>query len=199
MKGERAVRRGLTYNVEREPIAVPEFGRLFQDLARKIMTLRNPTERRYLLWALAELTAHRLHKEPKEETYKLVWNKLHLATNMQLDVDGPWGKPAITQFSFKPRPMKTKQLREQLPRWGTILPRMIEQLKEDAPQEELKKIGMLLAAFMFFGAKKWHSSSMNPELIADTLASMSANKIQLTPKEVKKAIDAAVNFQQSKS
>lgn len=198
MEEEKRVRRGLTYNVEREPVLVPEMGRIFQRLARNIIEVEDPVEKRYKLWVLVEFFAHRLHKEPKEETYRLVWEKLYQATQMQLDINGPWGKPTTAQKSLsKPKKLKPKQLQGPLPRWGTILPRMLERLRKDAPEEEIKKFGMLLAAFMFFGSKKWHSTHINPELIAETLAVMSNNKISLSPQEVKQAIDRAVKSQNS--
>ena len=95
------------YNIEREKLHLPEYGRHIQDMVDTLMCIENREERNLRAKALIAIMAN-IQQESKEmpDFERKLWDHLFIMSDFQLDVDSPYPKPTAT--TIMPPPNKVE-------------------------------------------------------------------------------------------
>lgn len=101
------LRMKTNYNIEREKLHLPEYGRHIQDMVDVLMCIENREERNLRAKALVAIMAN-IQQDSKEmpDFERKLWDHLFIMSDFQLDVDSPYPKPTAATIMPPPNRME---------------------------------------------------------------------------------------------
>lgn len=171
----------MDYNSTREKLIIPEYGRNVQKMAAYVLTIEDREKRTNLAKALVNIMSQ-LHPDQRDTAdYKRkLWDHLHIISNYQLDVDGPFPAPSPEERQEKPQRIPYPQEIIRFRPYGKNIAKIIEKacLFEDGPEKDalVKNIANHLKKSYL----NWNRDSVNDELITDHLKELSHGKLKLS-------------------
>ena len=95
------------YNIEREKLHLPEYGRHIQDMVDELMRIENREDRNLRAKALVAIMANIQHASSETPDFeRKLWDHLFIISDFQLDVDSPYPKPTATTIMPPPHTME---------------------------------------------------------------------------------------------
>lgn len=95
------------YNIEREKLHLPEYGRHIQDMVDELMRIENREDRNLRAKALVAIMANIQHASSETPDFeRKLWDHLFIISDFQLDVDSPYPKPTATTIMPPPHKME---------------------------------------------------------------------------------------------
>lgn len=171
----------MDYNSTREKLIIPEYGRNVQKMAAYVLTIEDREKRTNLAKALVNIMSQ-LHPDQRDTAdYKRkLWDHLHIISNYQLDVDGPFPAPSPEERQEKPQRIPYPQEIIRFRPYGKNIAKIIEKACqfEDGPEKDalVKNIANHLKKSYL----NWNRDSVNDELITDHLKELSHGKLKLS-------------------
>jgi len=180
----------LTYNTERKPMAISEYGRIIHDYVTLICEEPDREKRTRHANAIITIMENLNPSVKEQEDYKhKLWDHLHIISGFKLDVDSPYPIPGPDAVSTKPEiiPYPSQPIKFRF--YGRNLQYMVAKAADIEDEEVKRDFLSLLASFMKNSSRSWNNEDLTNEMIGNHLKSMSQGKIDINPEELEIKID----------
>ena len=176
----------LEYNTQRAHLKLREYGRNVQNLVAHLKTIDNKEDRNNKAATLVELM--KLINPDlgnDSETDQKVWDDLHIISNFELDIEGPFPKPDAEVLDRKPDRLKYYSNEIKYRHYGRSVELLIEQAiaMEDPKEKEgaVVAIGRLMKSFF----QTWNKESIEDEQILKNIKKLSKDQLDINIETVK--------------
>ena len=176
----------LEYNTQRVQLKLREYGRNVQNLVAHLKTIKEKEERNKKAATLVELMKM-INPDlgNDSESDQKVWDDLHIISNFELDIEGPFPKPDPSVLDRKPERLKYYSNEIKYRHYGRSVELLIDQAiaMEDPKEKEgaVVAIGRLMKGFF----QTWNKESIEDEQILKNIKRMSDNKLDINIETVK--------------
>ena len=171
-------RTGLTYNTEKEAIAISEYGRCIQEMIKKLPEIEDRQERteaaKYIISVMVQMNPH--IKESSDYEHKL-WDHLYMISGYNLDVDSPYAPPIPVEQQSKPQHIGYQNNNIKYGHYGQYLIKMIEAASLEEDDEVREALAYSLAGQMKRNYMEWNKSVVNDQVILDDLKAISGGRL----------------------
>ena len=176
----------LEYNTQRAQLKLREYGRNVQNLVAHLKTVENKDERNKKAATLVELMKLINPDLGKNnESDQKVWDDLHIISNFELDIEGPFPKPDASVLDRKPERLKYYSNEIKYRHYGRGVELLIDQAMEmEDPKERegaVVAIGRLMKGFF----QTWNKESIEDEQILKNIKRLSNDKLDIDIETVK--------------
>lgn len=137
------------YNIEREKLHLPEYGRHIQDMVDELMQIENREERNLRAKALVAIMANIQHASSDTPDFeRKLWDHLFIISDFQLDVDSPYPKP--TEATVMPAPHRMEYPRGgiTMKHYGKNVRNVIKALERIRERDTIDAVVYNLARYM---------------------------------------------------
>ncbi len=176
----------LEYNTQRAHLKLREYGRNVQNLVAHLKTIDNKEDRNKKAATLVELM--KLINPDlgnDSETDQKVWDDLHIISNFELDIEGPFPKPDAEVLDRKPERLKYYSNEIKYRHYGRSVELLIDQAiaMEDPKEKEgaVVAIGRLMKSFF----QTWNKESIEDEQILKNIKKLSKDQLDINIETVK--------------
>ena len=171
---------GLTYNTEKEQIAISEYGRCVQELIKKLPDIDDRQQRteaaRYIISLMVQMNPQ--IKESSDWEHKL-WDHLYMISGYNLDLDGPFAPPTPLEQQSKPQHIGYQNNTIKYGHYGLYLVKMIEAAAQEEDEELREALAYSLASQMKRNYLEWNKNVVNDQVIIDDLKTISEGRLVL--------------------
>lgn len=178
--------RSLEYNTQRVQLKLREYGRNVQNLVAHLKTIKDQEERSKKAATLVELMKlinPDLGNDPESD--QKVWDDLHIISNFELEIEGPFPKPDASVLDRKPERLQYYSNEIKYRHYGRGVEILIDQAvaMEDPKEKEgaVVAIGRLMKGFF----QTWNKESIEDEQILKNIKRLSDNKLDIDIETVK--------------
>lgn len=176
----------LEYNTQRAHLKLREYGRNVQNLVAHLKTIEDKDQRNKKAATLVELM--KLINPDlgnDNETDQKVWDDLHIISNFELDIEGPFPKPDPSVLDRKPERLRYYSNEIKFRHYGRSVELLIDQAvaMEDPKEKEgaVVAIGRLMKSFF----QTWNKESIEDEQILKNIKKMSKDQLDINIETVK--------------
>lgn len=176
----------LEYNTQRSHLKLREYGRNVQNLVAHLKTVKDKEERNRKAATLVELMKMinpDLGNDPESD--QKVWDDLHIISNFELDIEGPFPKPDASVLDRKPERLKYYSNEIKYRHYGRSVELLIDQAiaMEDPKEKEgaVVAIGRLMKGFY----QTWNKDSIEDEQVLKNIKRMSNDQLDIDIETVK--------------
>ena len=171
-------RTGLTYNTEKEQIAISEYGRCIQEMIKKLPEIEDRQQRteaaKYIISVMVQMNPQ--IKESSDYEHKL-WDHLYIISDYQLDVDSPYAPPTMESRKTKPQHIGYQSHDIKYGHYGLYLIKMIEAASREENDDVREALAYSLASQMKRNYMEWNKSVVNDQVIMDDLKAISGGRL----------------------
>ncbi|MBR4561171.1 MAG: DUF4290 domain-containing protein [Bacteroidales bacterium] len=186
---------GLTYNTEKEAIAISEYGRCIQEMIKKLPEIEDRKQRteaaKYIISVMVQMNPQ--IKESSDYEHKL-WDHLYMISGYNLDLDGPYVPPRPITQQKKPQHIGYQNNDIKYGHYGQYLIKMIEAASQEENEEVREALAYSLASQMKRNYMEWNKSVVNDQVILDDLKNISGGRLVIN-EESKLSNDMPVKAQ----
>ena len=176
---------GLTYNTEKEKIAIPEYGRCIQEMIKKLPEIEDRQQRteaaKYIISVMVQMNPQ--IKESSDYEHKL-WDHLYIISDFKIDVDSPYEPPTIESQQSKPEPIPYQNNHIKYGHYGNYIVKMIEAASQEEDDDVREALAYSLANQMKRNYLEWNKNVVNDQVIIDDLKTISGGRL-IIPDETK--------------
>lgn len=173
----------LTYNTQRRPLILPEYGRNIQEMVDYCVTIPDFNERTACAYGIvAAMSALFPDEEELDEgNRRNFWDHLNIMSGFQLDID--WPVEVIQESDLETRPEKVLYQNNfiRYRHYGKNLEWLIESASQMEEGPERDALILLLANHMKKSLLMVNSDNVEDEKIFRDLAEMSHGRIIVAP------------------
>ncbi|GCD79987.1 DUF4290 domain-containing protein [Schleiferia thermophila] len=173
--------KSLTYNTSKDPLRIPEYGRVVHEMIRHTLSLPDREQRSKAARAIIEVIGNlnpQLRDQP-DFRHKL-WDHLFIMSDFQLDVDAPYPIPTREQLTEPPRRLQYPQKTHRHRYYGSIIRQMIKKASDMPEGEEKIQYIRLIANQMKKTYLQWNKDTVEDQVIIDDLVELSNGKLQIS-------------------
>ena len=172
---------GLTYNTEKEAIAISEYGRCIQEMIKKLPEIEDRKQRteaaKYIISVMVQMNPQ--IKESSDYEHKL-WDHLYMISGYNLDLDGPYAPPRPITQQKRPQHIGYQNNDIKYGHYGQYLIKMIEAASQEENDEVREALAYSLASQMKRNYMEWNKSVVNDQVIIDDLKALSGGRLVIT-------------------
>ena len=169
---------GLTYNTEKEQIAISEYGRCIQEMIKKLPEIEDRQQRteaaRYIISVMVQMNPQ--IKESSDYEHKL-WDHLYMISGYNLDLDSPYEPPTPIEQQSKPQHIGYQNNDIKYGHYGQYLIKMIEAAALEEKEDVREALAYSLAGQMKRNYLEWNKSVVNDQVIIDDLKTISGGRL----------------------
>lgn len=178
--------KSLEYNTQRAHLKLREYGRNVQNLVAHLKTVDDKEDRDQKAATLVELMKLINPDLGNDiETDQKVWDDLHIISNFELDIEGPFPKPDASVLARKPERLNYYSNEIKFRHYGRSVELLIDQAiaMEDPKEKEgaIVAIGRLMKGFF----QTWNKESIEDEQILKNIKKMSKDQLDIDIELVK--------------
>ena len=171
---------GLTYNTEKEPVVISEYGRNIQEMIKKLPDIEDRNARteaaKHIVSIMAQMTPQA--KDSPDFQHKL-WDLLYIISDFKLDVDSPF-EPPVIEAQKKPQHLDYQNHRIKYGHYGYYLIKMIEAAAQEENEEVRQALATSLAAQMKRNYLEWNKNTVSDQVIIEDLKNLSGGRLLLS-------------------
>ena len=186
---------GLTYNTEKEAIAISEYGRCIQEMIKKLPEIEDRKQRteaaKYIISVMVQMNPQ--IKESSDYEH-ILWDHLYMISGYNLDLDGPYVPPRPITQQKKPQHIGYQNNDIKYGHYGQYLIKMIEAASQEENEEVREALAYSLASQMKRNYMEWNKSVVNDQVILDDLKNISGGRLVIN-EESKLSNDMPVKAQ----
>ncbi len=166
------------YNIERERLYLPEYGRHIHKMVENLMSIENRNERNQKAKIVIDVIGNLnpLLRDTPEFTHKL-WDHLFIMSDFKLDVDSPYPKPSRSTLTPIPHNLSYPDHRIEMKHYGKYVRRIIRSLDGIKSSEEAKEVVNDVARYMRIKAYEFNQEHPDNEAIIRDIQRMSKNGV----------------------
>jgi hypothetical protein len=170
---------GLTYNTEKEPVVISEYGRNIQEMIKKLPEIEDRKVRteaaKHIIGIMAQMTPQT--KDSPDFQHKL-WDLLYIISDFKLDVDSPF-EPPVIEAQKKPHHIDYQEHHIKYGHYGYYLTKMIEVASKEENEELRQALANSIAMQMKRNYLEWNKGVVNDQTIIDDLKTLSNGRLTL--------------------
>jgi len=170
----------LSYNTEREPLGMPEYGRNILAMVEQIRSIEDKSKRteqaRAIIKAM-EILNPSVHQQENYE-HKL-WDHLFLIAGLDLDVDAPYPAPHPEVLQSKPLTIPLKKKPVKATHYGRNIESIIDLIAGEEDGEIKTAMIHSLAVYMRQQYLIWNKDSVADETIFADIEKLSDGRIKV--------------------
>lgn len=170
----------MDYNTSKEKIALPEYGRNFQNMVELIESVENKEERTKMAYILVKVMSNLLPSKHESYFDRKMWDQLHIMSNFKLDVDSPYPAPSLEDVSRKPNKISYRDNLVRYRHYGRIIQSMVAKVAAMEEGEEKQECVHALANQMKKLYLIWNRDVVEDDLIINDLHSISSGNLSFT-------------------
>jgi len=170
----------MEYNTTRKKLAMPEYGRNVQKMILYAMSIEDREHRLKVANVIVNIMAqmHPKLRETADYKHKL-WDHLHIISDWQLDVDGPYPPPSREVLESKPETVAYSDGRIKFRPYGKNIEGVVEKAIEYEEGPEKEAFMKAIANHLKKSYLNWNRDSVNDELIFEHFADLSDGKLKI--------------------
>lgn len=170
----------MDYNTSKEKIALPEYGRNFQNMVELIESVENKEERTKMAYILVKVMSNLLPSKHESYFDRKMWDQLHIMSNFKLDVDSPYPAPSLEDVSRKPNKISYRDNLVRYRHYGRIIQSMVAKVAGMEEGEEKQECVHALANQMKKLYLIWNRDVVEDDLIINDLHGISSGDLSFT-------------------
>ena len=137
------------YNIDRQRLQLPEYGRHIQDMVRELTTIEDRAERNLRAKALVAIMANIQHDSAETPDFeRKLWDHLFIMADYKLDVDSPYPAPTAATIMPPPHRMEYPQSFINMKHYGKNVRNVIRALEKLRNQATVDTVIYNLARYM---------------------------------------------------
>lgn len=185
----------MQYNTELEPIRLPEYGRIIQNMVNYCMTIEDRNKRNECAKMIVKVMAQLHPNTNNSPNYEQkLWDHLFIISDFKLDVDSPYPKPHPELIHEKPEPLTYVNNKINFLYYGKNVENIIKSLDKVENPEEREYYIMVTANYMKKLQNMWNKeANIKDHVIFEHLRKISEGKIDLDPNAVRLDVDARMS------
>jgi hypothetical protein len=169
---------------DQHSVILKEYGKNIQRLSIYISEMEDREKRTQSAFLLVEMVKQ-LNPSMKAENDQKIWDDLHIMSDFQLDVDGPYPSPKRELLNKKPAPIGYPKGEIKFKHYGRNIEKLIEnavQIEDDEEQEAaIIYIGQLMRSFH----STWNRENFDDGIILDDIKTLSKGKLHIDLEKVR--------------
>ena len=169
---------GLTYNTEKEQIAISEYGRCIQEMIKKLPEIEDRKQRteaaKYIISVMVQMNPQ--IKQSSDYEHKL-WDHLYMISGYNLDIDSPYAPPIPAERQSKPQHIVYQNNNIKYGHYGQYIVKMIEAASQEENDEVREALAYSIANQMKRNYLEWNKSVVNDQVIMDDLKAISNGRL----------------------
>ena len=169
---------GLTYNTEKEQIAISEYGRCIQEMIKKLPEIEDREQRteaaKYIISVMVQMNPQ--IKQSSDYEHKL-WDHLYMISSYNLDIDSPYDPPIPIERQSKPQHIGYQNNDIKYGHYGQYIVKMIEAASQEENDEVREALAYSIANQMKRNYLEWNKSVVNDQVIMDDLKAISNGRL----------------------
>jgi len=170
----------FTYNTDRKPLIIPEYGRYIHDMVAHLKTIEDREIRnKNAQYIIGLLGRHNPHLRDVPDFQHKLWDHLFIMAEFDLDVDSPFPKPSPEKLKERPEKLAYPQKGYRFRFYGHIIKRMIDEAVKWEEGELKDRLIRTIANHMKKNYLTWNKDSVSDEVIFEHLRILSDGKINL--------------------
>ena len=181
----------FTYNTDREPLAIPEYGRYIHSMVTQLKKIEDRDKRNKNAQAIIQyLGFQNPHLRNVPDFQHKLWDHLYIMAGFDLDIDSPFPMPSPEKLREKPEKLPYPKKRYRFRFYGQIIKDMIDVA---VTWEEGKMKDLLIKTIANHMKKNyltWNKDHVEDSLIFEHLKILSDGKIDLLAEEEYKLREA---------
>lgn len=196
------MRHEIKYNTEQEELKISEYGRNIQEYVQLICGMEEKEVRTKLTNGLVSIISFMNPTLKQQEGYEqIIWDHLHIISDLKLDVDCPYPIPQLEEVYSKPDPLGYDTNRIRFRFYGRNLQLMVEKAASMKEGEDRESFINIIASFMFNSSRNWNDENLSKDVITDHILTLSKGKLKLDPESLNITIEAIhrKNYSNNKS
>ena len=172
--------KGLDYNIQREKLVLPEYGREVQSMVNHAISLSTKAERQQCAETIIEIMERMFPQSHDSEDYRQkLWDHLAIMSEFKLDIDYPVDVSMAKKIATKPNPVKYPMSKIPVRHYGKMMFEIFDKLKTMQPGDERDELIKITANQMKRNLIQWGHGSSDDEKVASDLSHYTDSKIQL--------------------
>ncbi|MBI3234843.1 MAG: DUF4290 domain-containing protein [Bacteroidetes bacterium] len=182
----------LEYHTLKDPIIIGEYGRIFQDTVKHILTIESKEKRTQMAHAI--INSMSILNTQAKDTYDYkhkLWDHLHIISNFKLDIDSPFPVPNPEVLVTKPEriPYHTKRIKYRY--YGKLVETYLLKVSTLPDGPEKNEYIRLLGSFLKSSCKAWNDENVSDQAIIDQMNELSNEQLNLAYDGQQFSIDMA--------
>lgn len=175
----------MEYNTQRPDLILSEYGRGLQKMVDKVTQVPDRDLRSKLSISLMNVMIN-LNPSIKDlDNYQQkLWDHLHIMSDFQLDIDGPYPKPVPEQIHQKPEPIPYNNVRIKFRFYGRNLQYMVDRATRVEDKEIKQSFINMIASFMTNSSRNWNNENLTPDVITEHLKTLSKDRLHLNSEDL---------------
>ncbi|RME17164.1 MAG: DUF4290 domain-containing protein [Bacteroidetes bacterium] len=185
----------MLYNTELEPIRLPEYGRIIQNMVKYCLTIEDRNKRNECAKMIVKIMAQLHPNTNNSPNYEQkLWDHLFIISDFKLDVDSPYPKPQPDLIQKKPEPLTYVSNKINYLYYGKNVENIIKALDKVENPEEREYYILVTANYMKKLQNMWNKeANIKDHVIFEHLRKISEGKIDLDPNVVHLDVDARMS------
>ncbi|MCH7403786.1 DUF4290 domain-containing protein [Belliella kenyensis] len=172
------------YKENENKVILKEYGKNIQRLAFHIAGLQDRDKRTQSAYTLVEIIKQ-LNPSLKQESDQKIWDDIHIMSDFELDVDGPYPKPEKELLGKKPQIVGYPSGEIKFKHYGRNIEKLIEKAIEIEDNEEQEAAIIYIGQLMRSFHSTWNRDNFDDQIIIDDIKTLSKNKLHIDLEKVK--------------
>lgn len=137
------------YNIDRQRLQLPEYGRHIQDMVKELAQIENREERNLRAKALIAIMANIQQQSADTPNFeRKLWDHLFIMADYQLDIDSPYPAPTAATIMPTPHKMDYPRTAIDMKHYGKNVRNVIRTLHKLKDRETVDAVVYNLARYM---------------------------------------------------
>ncbi len=170
----------MKYNVDREKLMIPEYGRHIQKMINHCVSITDDEKRNHcantITTVMGNLNPHL--RDVPDFQHKL-WDHLFIMSNFKLKVDSPYPVPAKEEFQKLPRKLDYPKGIKKYRYYGRNIIKMIKVAVSWEEGDKKTALIYTIANHMKKSFLKWNKDTVNDQLIWEHLYDLSDGQLKV--------------------
>ncbi len=176
--------RKFTYNTDRKPLIIPEYGRYIHKMVAYLKTIEDRELRNKNAQAIVKMLGRQnTHLRDVPDFQHKLWDHLFIMADFDLDVDSPFPKPSPEKLKARPEKLRYPKTGYQFRYYGQIIKKMIDETVKWEESELKDLLIRTIANHMKKNYLTWNKDTVSDEVIFEHLRILSDGKINLKSNE----------------
>ena len=172
------------YNTDKEPLIIPEYGRIIQQMVNQLKTIEDREIRNKNAKAIIQLLGNKNpHLRDVPDFQHKLWDHIYIMANFDLDIDSPFPKPEPEKLKEKPEKLTYPKKGYKFRYYGHIIKKMIDVAVTWEEGELKDKLIQTIANHMKKNYLTWNKDSVDDDVIFEHLRILSDGKINLNKED----------------
>lgn len=168
------------YNIDRQRLHLPEYGRHIQDMVHELSQIENRDERNLRAKALIAIMANIQHQSADTPNFeRKLWDHLFIMADYQLDIDAPYPAPTAATIMPPPHKMEYPRTAINMKHYGKNVRNVIRSLHKLKDQDTVDVVVYNLARYMRTKSYEFNQEHPDNSVIIKDIKKMSEYDISI--------------------